>query len=98
MIISKNYKLKDEIGSGTFGKVYIGEHVPTNSSIAIKILDKSKIKDQSDFDWVCRELTISQTILHPHLVHLYDIIETDGYIFLIMEYLEGGELYDFIVA
>lgn len=50
MIISKNYKLKDEIGSGTFGKVYIGEHVPTNSSIAIKILDKSKIKDQSDFD------------------------------------------------
>ena len=59
MIISKNYQLKDEIGSGTFGKVYLGIHSPTGSLIAIKILDKSKIKDKSDFDWVCRELTIS---------------------------------------
>lgn len=98
MIISKNYQLKDEIGSGTFGKVYLGTHTPTNSPIAIKILDKSKIKDKADFDRVCRELTISQTIMHPHLVHLFDILETDGYIFLVMEYLEGGELYDYIVS
>ena len=45
MIISKNYKLIKEIGSGTFGKVYLGQHTPTKNLIAIKILDKSKIKD-----------------------------------------------------
>ena len=98
MLISENYKLDKEIGSGTFGKVYLGEHIPTKNPIAIKILDKSKIKDKSDFERVCRELKISQTILHPHLVQLYDMLETDGYIFLIMEYLKGGELYDYIVS
>ena len=60
-------------------------------------MNKSKIKDQSDFDRICRELKISQAIKHPHLVQLYDMIETEGYIFLIMEYLEGGELYNLIV-
>ncbi len=68
MIISDNYKLEKEIGSGTFGKVYLGEHIPTKSPIAIKILDKSKIKDKSDFERVCRELKISQAIHQPHLV------------------------------
>lgn len=98
MIISKSYKIDKEIGSGTFGKVYLGEHVPTQSPIAIKVLDKSKIQDRSDFERVCRELKISQTILHPHLVQLYDMLETENHIFLIMEYLEGGELYDYIVS
>jgi serine/threonine protein kinase len=44
-MINKYYQLKDEIGQGTFGKVYLGIHVPTGSSVAIKILDKSKIRD-----------------------------------------------------
>lgn len=98
MIISKNYKIDKEIGSGTFGKVYLGEHIPTKSSIAIKVLDKTKITDRSDFERVCRELKISQTILHPHLVQLYDMLETENHIFLIMEFLAGGELYDYIVS
>ena len=98
MIISKSYKINKEIGSGTFGKVYLGEHIPTQSPLAIKVLDKSKIQDRSDFERVCRELKISQTILHPHLVQLYDMLETENHIFLIMEYLEGGELYDYIVS
>ena len=97
MNISKNYQLKKEIGQGTFGKVYLGEHIPTKSKIAIKILDKKKIKDKSDFERVCRELKISQTINHPHLVKLYDMLETEQYIFLVMEFLGGGELYDHIV-
>jgi 5'-AMP-activated protein kinase catalytic alpha subunit len=97
MNISKNYQLKKEIGQGTFGKVYLGEHIPTKSKIAIKILDKKKIKDKSDFERVCRELKISQTINHPHLVKLYDMLETEQYIFLVMEFLSGGELYDHIV-
>lgn len=97
MIISNEYKLEEEIGQGTFGKVYSGVHLPTEQKIAIKILDKSKIKDKSDFERVCWELKISQAIKHPHLVHLYDMLETDGYIFLIMEFLEGGELYNYIV-
>ena len=43
-------------------------------------------------------MKIAQSIYFPHLVQLYDILENDRYIFLIMEFLEGGELYDHIVS
>ena len=43
--IGKNYKIDKEIGQGTFGKVYLAKHIPTKANVAIKILDKSKIKD-----------------------------------------------------
>lgn len=98
MLIGKNYRLISEIGSGTFGKVWLGEHVPTGCQIAIKILEKDKILDDSDVERVTRELKIAQSISHPHLVQLFHLLETKEYVFLIMEYLPGGELYDLIVS
>jgi serine/threonine protein kinase len=98
MMIGKHYKLLKEIGSGTFGKVYLSEHLPTGRSLAIKVLEKEKIVDDSDVERVSRELRIAQSIAHPHLVQLYHLLETNEYIFLIMEFLPGGELYDYIVS
>lgn len=98
MMIGKHYKLIKEIGSGTFGKVYLAEHLPTGRSLAIKVLEKEKIMDESDVERVSRELRIAQSISHPHLVQLYHLLETNEYIFLIMEFLPGGELYDYIVS
>ena len=97
-MIGENYRIIKEIGSGTFGKVYSAEHVPSKQLVAIKVLEKEKIQDESDVERVTRELRISQSIFHPHLVQLYNLLETSEYIFLIMEYLSGGELYDYIVA
>ena len=98
MLIGKNYKLISEIGSGTFGKVWLAEHLPTSCQIAIKILEKNKILDDSDVKRVTRELKIAQSISHPHLVQLYHLLETTEYVFLVMEFLPGGELYDHIVS
>ena len=66
--------------------------------MAIKVLEKEKIADVSDVERVAREIHILKIIRHPHLIQLYEIIETSKQLYLIMEYAEGGELFDFIVA
>ena len=85
------------IGSGTFGKVREGFHQLTNEKVAIKILEKDKIKDQADITRVMREIHILKIVRHPNIVQLYEIIETSKQLFLIMEYAPGGELFDYIV-
>ena len=64
--------------------------------MAIKILEKKKIADISDIERVSREIHILKLIRHPNLIQLYEIIETSKYLFLVMEYCSGGELFDYI--
>ena len=75
----------------------LGTHLITGEKVAIKILEKDKIKDQSDVDRVTREIHILKIVRHPNVIQLYEIIETSRQLFLIMEYASGGELFDFIV-
>jgi 5'-AMP-activated protein kinase catalytic alpha subunit len=56
--------------------VRLGTHTITNESVAIKILEKEKIKDRSDIERVTREINILKKTRHPHVVQLYEIIET----------------------
>ena len=65
----------------------------TGEKVAIKILEKDKIKDQADVDRITREIAILKMIRHPNLVQLYEIIETDSRLYLIMELATGGELF-----
>src|SRR5690348_7874108 len=62
------------IGRGGFGKVKIGIHIQTEQKVAIKILDKSKIKDDHDVERINREIKILKKIRHNNLVQLYDTI------------------------
>ena len=91
------YILGKTIGKGTFGKVKIGTHGPTSEKVAIKILEKQKIKDTADIERVTREIHILKLIRHPNIIQLYEIIETSRKLYLIMEYASGGELFDYIV-
>lgn len=65
--------------------------------MAIKILEKNRILDVTDVERVAREIHILKLIRHPNIVQLYEIIETPGQLYLIMEYASGGELFDYIV-
>ncbi len=65
--------------------------------MAIKILEKSKIKDVGDIERISREIHILKLIRHPNIIQLYDIIETPKHLYLIMEFANGGELFDHIV-
>ncbi|CAI2376052.1 unnamed protein product [Moneuplotes crassus] len=93
-----HYVLGKSIGKGTFGKVKEGTHILTGQKVAIKILEKEKIADVADVERVAREIHILKIIRHPHLIQLFEIIETPKQLFLIMEYTERGELFNYIVS
>lgn len=56
------------LGQGTFGKVRLGTHLITGEKVAIKILEKDKIKDQSDVERVTREIHILKIVRHPNVI------------------------------
>ena len=87
------YLLGKTLGEGTFGKVKLGTHILTGEKVAIKILEKSKIKDKADVERVTREIHILKIMRHPHIIQLYEIIETPKQLYLIMEMAENGELF-----
>ena len=87
-----------DLGEGTFGKVKLGIHVKTKKKVAIKILEMKKIAMMSDTSRVAREIKILKEVKHRNIIELYEIIETSYAIYMIMEYAEGGELFDYIVS
>merc|ERR1719183_1144908 len=93
-----HYILGKTIGEGTFGKVKLGTHILTGEKVAVKILEKERIVDVADVQRVAREIHILKLLQHPHVIQLYEIIETPRQLYLIMEYCSGGELFDHIVA
>ncbi|CEM38022.1 unnamed protein product [Vitrella brassicaformis CCMP3155] len=93
-----DYVLGATIGEGTFGKVRLGTHTRTSEKVAIKILEKDKIKGDEDWTRVVREISILLRIRHPHVIQLYEILQTHDQLLLIMEYASGGELFDYINA
>ena len=86
-----------DLGEGTFGKVKLGIHVRTKKKVAIKILETRKIAMMSDRGRVKREIKILKEVKHENIIQLFEIIETSFAIYMIMEYAEGGELFDYIV-
>jgi 5'-AMP-activated protein kinase catalytic alpha subunit len=92
-----HYAIGKTIGQGTFGKVKAGIHDKTGEKVAIKILEKNKIREVADVERVAREIHILKLIRHPNLIQLYEIIETSTRLYLIMEFASGGELFDYIV-
>lgn len=93
-----NYILGRTIGEGTFGKVKLGRHILSGANVAVKVLQKDRIVEVADVERVAREVHILKLIRHPHVVQLFEIIETRGQLYLIMEYAPGGEVFDHIVA
>ncbi|KAG0483992.1 hypothetical protein HPP92_012076 [Vanilla planifolia] len=92
-----NYKLGKALGIGTFGKVKIAEHLLTGHKVAIKVLNRRKIRSMDMEEKVRREIKILRLFMHPHIIRLYEVIETPSDIYLIMEYVKSGELFDYIV-
>ena len=94
-----NYQLGQEIGSGAFGKVLLGKHITTGEKVAIKILDKIKLsKTPDDYQLVKQELSILKIVKHKYIVRLFEILETSRYIFIVMEYCEGGDIMNYIIS
>ncbi|GAX83399.1 hypothetical protein CEUSTIGMA_g10824.t1 [Chlamydomonas eustigma] len=92
-----NYRLGKTLGVGSFGKVKVAEHVMTGHRVAIKILNRKKILAMDMDEKVRREIKILRLFMHPHIIRLYEVIETPSDIYVVMEYVKSGELFDYIV-
>lgn len=68
----------------------------TGHKVAIKILNKKKIKQQGVFEKVKREIKVLRRFNHPHIIKHFEFIDTTSDIFIVLEYAAGGELFDLI--
>jgi len=89
------YEMLDDIGEGKFGLVKLGVHKKTQERVAIKIIKKESMTN-SDVELVKNEIDILKLCQHPNVVKLLDHFENAEYIFLIMEYLTGGDLGEYL--
>jgi len=63
-----HYVVGRSLGQGTFGKVRVGTHTITGEQVAIKILEKDRIKDRADVERVTREINILKKVRHPNVI------------------------------
>ncbi|XP_056125079.1 MAP/microtubule affinity-regulating kinase 3 isoform X4 [Rhinichthys klamathensis goyatoka] len=92
-----NYRLLKTIGKGNFAKVKLARHILTGREVAIKIIDKTQLNPTS-LQKLFREVRIMKILNHPNIVKLFEVIETDKTLYLVMEYASGGEVFDYLVA
>ena len=80
------FVLGQKLGQGTFGIVVLGTHQITGEKVAVKILDKKKILEETDKTRLEREIKLMKILRHPNIVHLFDVKETPSSLYIIMEY------------
>jgi len=96
--IANTFSIKETIGSGGFAKVKVAKHKITGEKVAIKIMEKTRLKETHDLHRAPLEIQALKDLKHPHISRLYQVVETPERYFLVMEFAPGGELFDYIVA
>ncbi|XP_060124623.1 serine/threonine-protein kinase SIK3 isoform X2 [Zootoca vivipara] len=91
------YEIERTIGKGNFAVVKLATHLVTRVKVAIKIIDKTQL-DEENLKKIFREVQIMKMLCHPHIIRLYQVMETERMIYLVTEYASGGEIFDHLVA
>lgn len=94
--LKQNYQIDNNtqvLGSGAFGKVFktFNKH-NKNHHVAIKVLNKAKLQDH--LQAIQEEIEILTKLDHPNIVRYYETYIDEKYIYLVMEYIAGGELFE----
>uniref|UniRef100_A0A8C5D574 Serine/threonine-protein kinase BRSK2-like n=1 Tax=Gouania willdenowi TaxID=441366 RepID=A0A8C5D574_GOUWI len=90
------YRLEKTLGKGQTGLVKLGVHCVTCQKVAVKIVNREKLSE-SVLMKVEREIAILKLIEHPHVLKLHDVYENKKYLYLVLEHVSGGELFDYLV-
>ncbi|XP_074513572.1 serine/threonine-protein kinase BRSK2-like isoform X10 [Sebastes fasciatus] len=90
------YRLEKTLGKGQTGLVKLGIHCVTCQKVAIKIVNREKLSETVLMK-VEREIAILKLIEHPHVLKLHDVYENKKYLYLVLEHVSGGELFDYLV-
>lgn len=91
------YEVGRTLGEGTFAKVKFARNSITGESVALKVLDKEKILRHKMVDQIKREISIMKLVRHPNVVRLHEVLASRAKIYIVLEFITGGELFDKIV-
>ncbi|WP_269086286.1 FHA domain-containing protein [Trichormus sp. NMC-1] len=90
----RNYQIIKSIGKGGFGEVYLAQHSQTGKLVALKVMLPAVAQDDNHVQMFLREIENMKALKHPHVVELFDYGYAENLFFLVMEYYEGGNVYD----
>jgi len=93
---TENYKLIKEIGKGSFGRVTLCLHKITGKYVAIKSIDKARMKDEHSKKKILREVYILKSVKHANIIRLLEVFESNHHVHLVMENAGGGDLLQFV--
>lgn len=91
--LEDKYEIGKEIGRGGFSIVKKGKNKVTGEDVAVKCINKKTLKKE-ELQLLSREINIMKKLQHKNIVQLYDIYETSNELFLVLEFIPGGELFD----
>lgn len=94
--LEDKYEIGKEIGRGGFSIVKKGRNRITGEDVAVKCINKKTLKKE-ELQLLSREINIMKKLQHKNIVQLFDIYETSNELFLVLEFIPGGELFDQIV-
>nr|AUS89389.1 CBL-interacting protein kinase 3 [Sesuvium portulacastrum] len=92
------YELGRTLGEGTFAKVKFARNIETGENVAIKILDKEKVLKHKMIGQIKREISTMKLIRHPNVIRLYEVMASKTKIYIVLEFVTGGELFDKIAS
>ncbi|XP_042520197.1 CBL-interacting serine/threonine-protein kinase 23-like [Macadamia integrifolia] len=92
------YELGRTLGEGTFAKVKFARNVETGENFAIKILDKEKVLRHKMISQIKREISTMKLIRHPNVIRMYEVMASKTKIYIVLEFVNGGELFDKIAV
>lgn len=88
------YQLGRTIGEGTFAKVKLAINIINGQNVAVKIIDKNSVMENNLIHQVQREIRTMKLLNHPNIVRIHEVIGTKTKIYIVMEYVPGGQLSD----
>ena len=95
--VGGEYELGRTLGKGHFSKVKLGIHVKTKKQVAIKIMEHKALAEEHMEEQLKREIAIMRKLDHPHVTKLHEVLQTQKHVYLVLELVTGGELFDKIV-
>ncbi|XP_051128204.1 CBL-interacting serine/threonine-protein kinase 23-like [Andrographis paniculata] len=92
------YELGRTLGEGSFAKVKFARNLETEENVAIKILDKEKLLKHKMISQIKREISTMKLIRHPNVIRMFEVMASKTRVYIVMEFVTGGELFDKIAA
>lgn len=94
IIKTRDFDILKEIGSGSFGKVFLVTDIKTKKNYALKALSKNQIARLKIWDQLSNEIKILAKCNHPNIIKLFSVFEDSSRVFLLLELAKGGSLFD----